>query len=315
MSKILPIIMPPIETYQDSAFILAVLLAHDNTKNVFYNNYINWSCTNTNCLVQMNLHFSNVTWEDYRRLGIAEMNLYHINTIARKYFVSFLKERIDQENYILLYHIDEHYLSYSNCYMKEHFIHDTYIYGYTDDYFHVMAYSNNKLKMLTIPSDEILNSIYHCLSTDPHTSFCTFRPSHAVSIQVEQSIIMHSFIEYISGDISHNDNIVSGIHVYDVLQKCIIAYTNAPRSTNQDLDLRVFRMIWEHKKVLKHHIQLINSSYLKQIDQIEKKSKIIFSLALKYDITEKRSLLNRILNYISEIKQQEISLIQTFIES
>lgn len=38
--KILPIVMPPIETYQSLSFVMGVLLAYDNLKHIMYSNFI-----------------------------------------------------------------------------------------------------------------------------------------------------------------------------------------------------------------------------------------------------------------------------------
>lgn len=102
MKKLLPLVSPPIATYQGSSFILGVLLAHENTANVLYNNYVNLECNDTYNIYEVNLEFTNISWEDYRLSGIAEMNLYYIKNICHTKFIDFIKERIDQGNYIIL---------------------------------------------------------------------------------------------------------------------------------------------------------------------------------------------------------------------
>lgn len=43
--------------------------------------------------------------EKYRLLGIAEMNLYNLKNIAQNKFTEFVKERIDQGNYIFFFRL------------------------------------------------------------------------------------------------------------------------------------------------------------------------------------------------------------------
>ena len=75
MEKKLPIMIPSIECYQGSSFILGIISAHERIANAFYNNYINWVCNDTDLLSGLDLDFAGITWEDYRLVGIAEMDM------------------------------------------------------------------------------------------------------------------------------------------------------------------------------------------------------------------------------------------------
>ena len=100
-----------------------------------YNNYINIQCIDTDNIEEVKLNFTNVLWENYRLSGIAEMNMYCLDNIHCDCFVNFIKERINQGNYLLFYNIDEYYLSYSNSFQNTHYCHDTYVYGYENSTF------------------------------------------------------------------------------------------------------------------------------------------------------------------------------------
>lgn len=313
MCKILPLVMPPVETYQDTSFILGIILAHDHTKNAFCNNYIGWFCNDTEKINDLRLRFSNVAWEDYRKCGIAEMDLYYLKNIAKNCFINFIKERIDQDNYILLYSVDEFYLSYSSHYAERHFIHDTYIYGYENNSFYIMAYSGRKLQTLMVPTYEILDAMYHGFSENPDTTFCTFRPYHAVSVQIDYDQIRQGLTDFIDENKQYNDGKAYGLLVYDILQKSILSIINNVDSNKKELDLRVFRMLWEHKKVLSHHIKLLDSNYTDEADMVEQLSHIVFSLSMKYSVTYNRALLYRITDYLNQIKEKETRLIRTLL--
>ncbi len=53
MRNKLPLAEPPNRTYQGNAFILGILMAYENTKNVYYNNYINLKCNKTKNIYAM----------------------------------------------------------------------------------------------------------------------------------------------------------------------------------------------------------------------------------------------------------------------
>ena len=264
MSKILPLIIPPTETYQSTSFILGIILQYENIKNIFHNLYINLMCNDTKDIWKVELQFEGVSWEDYRLKGIAEMDLYYLKNISQEKCAEFLKERIEQGNYLLIYDIDEFYLSYNEYFHEIHHVHDTYLYGYDSMFFWVMAYRNNKLQMFPVPQNEIIEGLYGRLKNKENMSFCTFRPFHAAKVDGEYKIFLSQLNEYIKGGI--NEGHVYGNGLYDVITKCICAIFDG-ESVNKGVDLCVFRMLWEHKKIIKIHLDYY-SSYKKIADEI-----------------------------------------------
>ena len=313
MSNKLPIEMPLIETYQATSFILSVILANNNIANTYYNNYINLVCNDTTDIMDIGLDFINVTWDDFRNAGFAEMDLYYLKNISKDKFLAFLKERIDQGNYILLYKIDEFYLSYTSNYNERHFIHDTYIYGYSEFSFYIMAYKDKKLQMIEISTEEIVEGMYSCLEMDEDASFCTFRPFHAVKVKLDYNKMKREIINYIGGNGNDDDKQVYGMKCYNTIKNAILAIAEDKNNIkNQMLDIRVFRMLWEHKKVLINHIEKVNErkkvdeKVIHELLEVENKANIVFLLSLKYNITYQKEILYNILDYIDKIKEKEI---------
>ena len=319
MVRTLPIVMPPIETYQSSSFILGIVLANDNIKNAYFNNYINLSCNNTSDIWNMNLRFVNDLWEDYRVAGLAEMDMYHLKNIAKENFGDFIKERIDQGNYLLLYYIDEYYLSYTENYMKKHFIHDTYIYGYSTDLFYIMAYKDNKLQTCEILIEEIVSGIYAYMDVDKDANFCSFRPFHAIHVEIDCMKIKNEIRNYVKGYQLNSDGIISGIGIYDILMCCLRSKIDSYE--HNKLDLRVFRLLWEHKKVLIDHIkEIINSKNCKEVcidkmEYIERNANKVFMLAIKYNMIYDKKILYNMLCYIDEMKRGEKVALELFLET
>lgn len=317
MKKILPLTVAPIETYQATSFVLSIILSYENTSSAYFNNYINIQCNNTYNSYEMNLNFTDVTWEDYRIKGIAEMNLYYLNNIHRDTFVGFIKERIDQGNYLLFYRIDEYYLSYSEHFHKKHNIHDTYVYGYDSDFFCVMAYKGKKLSRINIPMLELLMAMYCQNNTMKDLSFCTFRPNHSIKEIMSLEMIKQYLSDYYHSEKSgsKSSTIVYGISVYNVLMRCVKNAISIFETKVSRMDLRPFRLFWEHKKVLKDHITKISDVVIidnvihEMIDEIESKAKNIFNLIIKYILNNDVHILERVVAYLSELKEKEEKLI------
>lgn len=315
MKKELSIIHPPIETYQGSSFVLGVLLSYDNVRNVYYNNYINLECSDTDRIFDMNLQFTNALWEDYRVKGIAEMNLFHIKNLSRNIFQNFLKERIDQGNYILLHRVDEYYLSYSSWFENKHYMHDAYIYGYNKDSFYVMAYREGKLKKNEVLYKEIENALFCLLETNEDVYFCTFRPNYAINIPIDlQNIGMeyYNYVNSLSSEKVFNDK-VYGINIYNVLIKCVDALQNIDASKAQ-IDFRPLRCLWEHKKVMRDRVLKLSTMVsidvetYRLVDELEHDANIVFLLMMKFVATHDKRILDKVVKRIKTMREKELLL-------
>lgn len=317
MKKILPLTVAPIETYQGTSFVLSVILSHENTANAYFNNYINIRCNNTYDSYEMNLDFIGVTWEDYRAKGIAEMNLYYLKNIHRDTFIEFIKERIDQGNYLLFYSVDEYYLSYSGYFQSKHNIHDTYVYGYNEDSFYIMAYKGGKLSRFNIPMLELLRALYYQERSMENLSFCTFRPNHSVKEMIDLEMIKQSLWDYY-----HSENLgnkssttIYGISTYNILIQCVKTAISKFETEVFRVDLRPFRLFWEHKKVLKDHISKISETILLDsivkgmINEIESQASIIFKLMIKYKLNNDVRILEKVVNYLTQLREKEEKLL------
>ncbi len=322
MSKVLEIMNPPIETYQGESFILGILLAYDNTKNIYYNNYINLATSKENNPRDFILRFTNSLWENYRLNGIANMDKCQLKGIPYDNFEDFIMECIDQGKYILLFGIDEYYLSYTDNYYDAHNIHDTYIYGYDEDNFYVMAYSKGHLSRITVDATEILEAVYSRMSSTEDSTFCTFYINESCNIEVDFPMMLNELKNYLMG--IDNDTYIeggaSGINIYKELQQ----YTNYFMTHIYDeilpYDIRIFRELWEHKKIMYDRIELISSSF--EIDQniitsfrsIMDNSKQVFELAMKYKMLNSNSILEKIHIKLSEMEEEEVQLYTQLID-
>jgi hypothetical protein len=318
MQKILPLVSPPTETYQGISFILGVLLANENTKNVYYNNYINIQCIDTDNIEEVKLNFTNVLWENYRLSGIAEMNMYCLDNIHCDCFVNFIKERINQGNYLLFYNIDEYYLSYSNSFQNTHYCHDTYVYGYENSTFCVMAYKGRKLSKFNIPMSELQNGLYCHINAGNNLTFCTFRPTCGKIECIDMKRIRRALFDYYHSECSENadSSNIYGISIYDVLIKCI-KKNILGKVANPYIDFRTFRLLWEHKKILKDHILKINEltdlkskeDNMVMIGEIEAMAEMIFNLVIKYSLNDKINILEDVCVYLAQLRKKEKELI------
>lgn len=317
MQKILPLAAAPIETYQGTSFILSVILSYENMGNAYFNNYINIRCNNTYDSVKVNLDFTGVSGDDYREKGLAEINRYFIKNIHQDNFHGFMRERIDQENYLLFFGVDEYYLSYSEYFQKKHRLHDTYVYGYDADSFCMMAYKDRKLSRFQLPMQELLRALYCQDRPMEIISFFTFRPSHSAIEVISFEKIKQSFYEYYHSEYSGNGSqtAIYGMNTYNILIKCAETAISEFNNDAYPMDLRPFRAFWEHKKVFKDHILKMSEKIVfdrrvyGMMDEIERQSSIIFKLMIKHKLNSDVQILERVAAYLMQLKEKEERLI------
>ena len=313
---ILPVVVPPIKTYQDISFTLAVIMAYKNLSDVYFNNYINLECNMTDDASNLKLIFTNATWEEYRISGLADMNMYYIRNLSENKFDEFLQERIDQGNYIIMYCVDEYFLSYTPNYGSKHFIHDTYIYGYDYSMYHVMAYKNRKLQQIQVPKREITRALFSQSEKRKKVSFCTFRPSSTICVSVNTEWIAQEYVRYVNSIASGTPQLdkVYGIRVYDELQKCVQKRIDKWKEIESALDLRPFRCIWEQKKIALARVEKLKSlveieeNEFQLLGELESVSQKLFLVMIKFELTMDKAILDRGIRYIDLKKNLELQL-------
>lgn len=303
MGKLLPMEIPISETYQLASFMMGIISQNKNIRNILYNSYINIYISE-NDWNEIALDFTDAECELYRLSGIGEMDLFYLKNISKDKCKDFLKERLEQNNYLLLYEIDEYELSYSNCYKKEHFKHDTYVYGYDDKYFYVMAYSQGHLSLLKVPEQEIVDGLYSILNDDSH--FCSFRVFHKARVSLSIKKILIQVEDYLAGGQNAQGKTV-GISVYNHLQQ-ILSEVEQNRDDNEMLNPRVFRMFWEHKKMILfrtlHLAEKIDSlnDLVAVAKEIEQRGSLVRMLMLKFNLKHDYDIINRIKNNLFEME-------------
>ena len=309
--------IPVSETYQHFAFMMGIISQNENVQANLYNSYIN-VYLRENDWGETTLEFSNATCEDYRLQGIGEMDLYYVKNIEKSNCIGFFKERIDQDNYLLLFRVDEYEISYSKYYHKTHFFHDTYVFGYDEDCFDVMAYKDGHLSMMKVPQREIVDGIYTCLEFEDDIHFCSFRVFHKARIEINTDEILRQVDKYLTEEENENGN-PSGITTYRVLQDALAEFYRDDNNC-YDLDVKLFRMLWEHKKMIVLRNQKLGGMIrrLQECDELahrlEQMSSTMMLMVIKYNVSHDLAIVKRIINQLNHIKNEEVEYWNKFRE-
>ena len=313
MKKMIPFEVSMTETYNCYSFIMGILQSYDNFKQHIWNTFLNLQSCTEKSMKELKITFTDSLWGDMWNSGMAELNLFHFSNFDRKTLKNFLTERLDSDAYLLFYSVDEYYLSYSEKYRKQHYYHDLYIYGYEDDYFFVLAYADNKLEKLKVKSSEIIDCVLKT-KMDSITDFCSFRLSKAANIVIDPGHIADVLEDYLlSQNHTEEQGKVYGMEVWRYVRNSVSSYAKRNIYDSSTFDLRVFRIIWEHKKIMKARIEYLCEDFnfeeriLSELNEIESRAYLAFRLAIKYSVDARHSseCLVKILQIYEELEEKE----------
>lgn len=330
-SVVLPLEWSISETYQYSAFIIGVLLANENIKNAYWNNFIGLYCIDTEDIWDVDLKFLNANWEDFRLQGIFEMDLFSAQNFSTDTIVPFIEERLMQKNYVLLHSVDEFYLPYSNAYNERHFLHDAYLYGYDAENFFVLAYANRRLQQLKVDKKSIARGIVASCEREPETSFCSLRPFHVACVKIDGKRLVNDLSEYVECAVKNNAMLATvkaegdetsalkqykyGIDIYEVLKKCLQSIADKNEGT-RIVDSRPFRLVREHFAIIEERIARlfpVQLKYVEAFNELQKMANSIFLLTIKYNITNDRGVLIRMIKHLDTLQREERTIINEFL--
>ena len=316
MKKILPFEISMIETYHCDAFIMGIIQSYNSVKQLSSNYYINMHCVRSREMKKLDIQYVHSLWGEMWEEGAAELNLFQFKNFNKKTLIEFLRERLDSNSYVLFYEVDEYYLSYSEKYKKQHFRHDLYIYGYEDDYFYVLAYSNKKLQTIKVKSCEIANSVLKT-KLDDVDDFCSFRIAQSAKVKTDLkhiACIMEDY--YLARTRSEDNDLAFGIEVFSCIIGCLEDYIHKNVYSEEKFDLRIFRMMWEHKKIMNNRIGVLNAQFnfdseiMFELKDIVEQAYVAFQLAIKYTVNRKHTseYLIKIIKIYKELEIRERTL-------
>lgn len=263
-----------------------------------------------------------LSWSAFSQLGL------DINEIVRKF--------IDQE-YYAYFQVDEYYIPETFCYQKEHFVHDIMIYGYDTEkqIFYVCGYNKEFLFGRRICTfTEFQEALYanKCEKDKMWADKIRFyKYNRGMKYPLNTKLIKLYLKDYLNGestfetydryDSTEND-VVYGIKVYDLILKHInqVKESIVHNERTRKLDYRIFRFLFQYKKLMLMRLEYIskNDTDLGEIPEEYKEeytcSKKIHGLALRFELLNDTSILDKMSRYITEMEKQDRIILKKVID-
>ena len=249
--------------------------------------------------------------------------------------IRFIKRAIDSGYYICLFVNFKNLSQYS---WETDFIHDIFIYGYDDEkeLIYATGYKiGEKYRKMKHTFEEI-SLAYENTKIDFHTadefdtkriSFFKYKENFRYNFRIDKFI--RSLKEYLNFSdnskavqrtVCFNRNIseqtIYGIKGINVM----IRYLKSIKRKDF-IDYRQMYFLYNHKVNMQYKIHfLIEKGYLKtssiaeKYDTVVKASKICLSLTLKYSITKKEELIEKIIFYLETVYRKEIEIFTELVD-
>ena len=273
----LPLIEPLYSTYQNQGACTAILSSNQSICNWYYNQVMNLSCNRKflSGFTTPQINIIDSTWNcnpylDKRWMS-TEFAKGHINPIIREF--------LNRGFYVAFGSVDDYYIKGKSWYKKRHFAHDGLICGYdqNDKTYCIYAYNSDWVyRKFWISQNDFNAGRIYMHKKGKYSNICGLKVK-GDKIEFSPSIALQNIKEYLDSSLEkypwEGEGDVYGIVVHEYLVKYLEKLYDETIPYER-MDWRVFRLVWEHKKVMLERIKKIEQE-LNLGDEISKKYQLL----------------------------------------
>lgn len=327
MKKVeLPVQQPLMSTFVTYASRSIILSTNPSANNFFYNHTIQLECKG-NLFKGYSSPIPKLKSERFTDMNeIAESVDFPIRFV-RHCPNEIIKASLDAGYYFYLRDADDYYIPGKSWYRKRHFWHHGLISGYddNDNTFTMNAYDDRWLfSTFKVPQICIPEAIETICAFGRMQEKQTAAKGKNCTFELDLPLIQESLCEYLTYVPiveSAGDDFVRpcGVAVYDYL-KLFLELLLSERIPHERFDWRVFRLIWEHKKVMLDRIAAIEdhmhtdhslSEAYKPVEMLANKIRLMYA---KYHQKPEQSILQYLIVALAELREKEVAVLTEFVK-
>lgn len=253
MNKIveLPLVEPLYKTYHD-AIVSAAIVQNPSIRNWFLCNSIGLTCNRKflTGFTSPEIRAENYTFNNpYIEMFWVSMRF------LRGYVKPIIRSLIDSGYYVYFGGVDDYYVSGKSWYKQKHFNHDGTICGYNqeDKTFCIYAYDSNWVhQKFWTPQKAFIRGREAMLKKGVYGNICAIKPS-TEEVEFSPETAIRSIKDYLNSDFEkypeEGEGNVRGVVVHQYIAKYVDKLFDGSIPYER-MDRRVFRLIWEHTKVM-----------------------------------------------------------------
>lgn len=256
----LPLRTPIFSTYHYQTAGTAVIIDNPSIENWYLNNAVSLICTKRflEKYTSPEIDVENTIWHQNPHIETIWISMKHIDGAINRVIHNLL----NQGHYVHYFGVDDYYIKGKSWYHERHFDHDGLLCGYNDKdkTYCIYAYDDHWIcRKFWILQQDFYKGQKAMAKKGAYGCLCAVKP-HKDTVEFSPSTTLNKIREYINLDIK-NHNVISGetvrgIAVHNYIAKYIDKLYDGS-IPYEKMDRRVFRLIWEHKKVMLKRISYI----------------------------------------------------------
>ena len=341
MRKILPVKEPNdfIAYKPFDASRVEVLLAQETICKELYESFIHFRVEKStqNGIVHLDCHFN----EEFASLGIKKVPIdvlmdLHIN------FIEFCKTSIDREFYLFI-PIETNRISQYSVYKADHVPHHIFVYGYDDAKKVFLCsgffdFSNGPYRFEEVSYQELEEAF-----ADLQGQVSDDMMENEWAQWLKDIQLLHSFKEYTDKftiervrngltnylkerDCYGNKGYIKDVYYVFAIYNLTVQYIESIKDSDEEwFDVRCFALLYFHFRYLKFQAQFIIDNYhdtgnelqpfVRTFGDMERRMDMLKKMALKYRISLRKPILEKLKEELCRIKQEEVSILNAYIKS
>ncbi len=256
----LEMIEPVYQTYHTQGTAGAALAGNPSIRNWYLNQVLILSCNRKflSGFTSPDIHIVDSRWQANPYLEKKKADMQFLKGYTR----IVIENMLDEGYFVYFNMIDDYYLNGKSWHQKRHFPHDGCICGYNreDKTYCIYAYDQNWIyRKIWIPQKSFEAGRKAMFRQEKYGPLCAIKPK-SDQIVFSADVALNKINEYLDSSMEKypqdGEGKVFGIVVHDYIAKYIDKLYDGS-IPYEKMDWRVFRLIWEHKKVMLERIRCI----------------------------------------------------------
>ncbi len=259
----LPLVEPLYSTYHYQGTATAVLGSNPSVRNWYLNQAVSLTCTRKflNGFTTPQIMVSGAEWGDNPHLDKKSYNMQFLGG----YTHTVIRNLLDAGYYVSFNGIDDFYVEGKSWYRERHFRHDGCICGYDQEEktYTIYAYDKSWIyRTFRTPQKAFDAGRKAEFKKGIYGNICGIKPK-ADRVAFAPETALKKIAEYLDSDMEKYpeaaEGVVSGIVVHDYIAMYLDRLIDGS-VPYEKMDRRVFRMIWEQKKVMLERLERIEEA-------------------------------------------------------
>ena len=318
----LPISDPIYTTYHIQGIAGAVLTENPSIRNWYLNEIMVLTC-NRNFLYGFSTPWVYVCDSSFRKNPHLEKIVIPMKYLdGQIHYV--IRKLIDDGYYVAFDGVDDYYVQGKTWYKERHFHYDGLICGYDQENktYSMQAYDQSWIyRVFQTPQKCFDAGRKAAFREGRYGDICAIKPTADI-VELDPKHICEKLKRYLSTSLDRYPLYVNGPVFGTVVHDYVAMFLNMLRNgtiPHERMDRRVFRMIWEHKKVMLERVLAVEESLgldhkiSGQYEAVVKEADAMRMLYASHFLKQRNSLLPCIRNKLIEVKNSEKEILNAFV--